>query len=150
MKNIKLIISLLLFSTLTVLTACQKDEADPRDQYLGTWQYTQTGSLTLYYAGESIGTAPLSDNGSTEITKSGENDLLIDGQLYTVNGNKLTANPESINMTDEGVNMVGTALFTGQLSSNLIVINSTITGSWSESGGTSGNFSGTVVITLTK
>ncbi len=140
----------------TTMTSCKKEEEEPepvvdvRDQYVGTWQSKEIGSLTIYQNGSSVGTVPIDTSGSVEITKSGEKSLIIDGKLFVVNDNKLSSDPESVTETDNGVNMVGTATFSGQLGSNVITINSSITGSWSNSNGASGNYSGTTVRTLTK
>ena len=148
------IIGLLLVGT--TMTSCEKEEEEPapvvdvRDQYVGTWNSKEIGSLTLYSSGASIGTVPIDESGSVEVTKSGEKGLMIDGKLFVVNDNKLSSDPESITETDDGVNMVGTATYSGQLGSNMITINSSITGTWSHSSGTSGNFSGTTIRTLTK
>ena len=150
MKFLKFLMLGLLFVSLSGLTGCKKNDIDPRDQYVGTWQYKEIGSLTLYYAGESIGTVPIDETGTANVSKSGENGLMIDGKLFTVNDNKLSSDPESVTETDNGVNIVGTATYSGQLGSNIITINSSITGTWSNSNGATGNFSGTTVRTLTK
>lgn len=138
------------FVLLIIISSCKKEDTDVRDQYLGTWQYKQTGSLTLFQNGQSIGTIPIDENGTMDISKSGENDLLIGERIFTLNGNKLTSDPESITKTNNGVNIVGTAVYSGQLGSNIITINSTVTGSWSNSNGATGNLSGTEVYTLTR
>ncbi len=133
--------------------ACSSDDesnADPRDKYVGTWQSKTLGSLTVYHNGEPTGTIPIDETGTTVISKSGENNLSIGGKIYTLNGNSLTTNPESFTLTQDGVNMVGTEIYSGQASSEIITINSDITGTWSHNNGNTGNFSGTVVITLTK
>ena len=140
----------------TTMTSCKKEEEEPaptvdvRDQYVGTWNYKEIGSITLYQAGSSIGTVPIDESGTADISKSGENGLMIDGKLFFVNGNNLSSDPESITETDNGVVIVGTATYSGKLSSNIITINSSITGTWSNSNGANGNLSGTSVNTLTK
>ena len=140
----------------TTMTSCKKEEEEPaptvdvRDQYVGTWNYKEIGSITLYQAGSSIGTVPIDESGAADISKSGENGLMIDGKLFFVNGNNLSSDPESITETDNGVVIVGTATYSGKLSSNIITINSSITGTWSNSNGANGNLSGTAVNTLTK
>ncbi len=137
----------------TTLMSCKKEDdpiIDVRDQYLGTWDSKEVGSLTLYYNGSSIGTVPIDESRSVEITKSGEKGLIIDGKLFIVNDDRLSSDPESITVTENGVNIVGTATYSGQLGSNIITINSSITGTWSNSLGATGNLSGTSVRTLTK
>ncbi len=150
MKYFRFLMVGLLFVFLTGLTSCKKNDVDPRDQYVGTWQYKEIGSLTLYYAGESIGTVPIDEKGMSNIIESGESNLIIDSKSFTVNGNKLSSEPESVTETDNGVNIVGTAIYSGQLGESIITINSSITGTWSNSNGATGNFSGTSIKTLTK
>ena len=149
MKKLLLFIAVV---TLGLATSCSKDDdnIDPRDKYVGTWQSSTIGSLTLYQHGQSIGTVPIDETGTSNISKSGENSLNIGGIIFTVNGNSLTANPESITQTQDGVNIVGTVIYSGQLSPEIITINSDITGSWSNNQGASGNLSGTIIILLTK
>lgn len=150
MKFFKLLITGVLFLSLAGVTSCKKDNVDVRDQYVGTWQYKQTGSLTLFQNGQSIGTVPIDEKGTSYISKSGKSDLLIDQQVFSLNGTKLTSDPESITQTGSGVNMVGTAVYSGQLGSSILTINSSITGTWSNNNGGAGNFSGTIVQTMTK
>lgn len=139
-------------ATLGLATSCSSDDdnTDPRDKYVGTWQSKTLGSLTVYHNGEPTGTIPINETGTTVISKSGENNLNIGGKIYTLNGNSLTSNPENVTITQDGVNMVGTATYSGQGSSEIITINSDYVGTWSHSNGNTGNFSGTVVMTLTK
>lgn|SRR5690554_2640723 len=139
--------------TLGFTTSCSSDDdnnTDPRDKYVGTWQSKNIGSLTIYHNGESIGTAPIDETGTMVISKAGENNLNIEGKIFTLNGNSLTTSPESFTQTQDGVNMVGTAVYSGQTGSEIITINSDITGTWSHTNGNTGNFSGTAVWTLTK
>lgn len=149
MKKLLLFIAVATFG-LTTSCSSDDDNTDPRDRYLGTWQAKTTGNLTLYYLGESVGTVPLDDIGTMDVSKSGESNLKIGDKIFTLNGNSLTSNPESITQTQDGVNMVGTIVSSGQLSSEIITINSDITGSWSNSYGGNGNFSGVLVTILTK
>lgn|SRR5690606_11904115 len=148
MKKVLLFIAIAIFG----LTSCSSDDnnTDPRDKYVGNWESSTTGSLTLYHLGEAVGTVPINETGTTEVSKSGENNLKIGDKIYTLNGNSLTSNPESVTQTQDGVNIVGTAIYSGQVSSEIIIINSDITGTWSNSHGATGNFSGTVVTTLTQ
>lgn len=146
---------LLFFITVMILsfTSCSKDDdsvTDTRDQYLGTWDYNQTGSLTLYQNGTILGTVPINESGTTDITKSGENGLKIGGRLYFVNGSNLSTDPQSYTSNENGVVIVGTDISSGNLGSNLVNINSSITGTWSNSNGASGNFSGNYILVLSK
>jgi len=150
MKFLKYLMIGVIFVNLISLNGCMKEDIDPRDQYVGTWQYKEIGNITFYYAGESIGTSPIDDKGTASISKSGENGLMIDGKLFTVNGNRLSSDTENITETDNGNNIVGTVTYSGQLGSSIITMNSSITGTWSNYSGVTGNFSGTSVRTLTK
>lgn len=152
MKKILHFTGLAIIMSMTFV-ACSSDDdsnADPRDQYVGTWQASETGNITMYHSGQAIATTPINQTGTMNISKSGENGLNIDGKVFTLNGNSLTANPESISETEDGTNMVGTVIYSGQASSGIITINREYTGTWSHSSGESGNFSGSSVITLTK
>lgn len=137
----------------TTFTSCSKDEVgnqDARDQYVGTWNSVTSGSLTLYQNGQSVGTVPINKTAAVTITKSGSNALIIDGTSYIVVGNNLTSNPTPVNENSNGVNIVGTGLSSGTISSNIISLNDAITGTWNTTAGASGNLSGTVITTLTK
>lgn len=153
MKRLKFLTLVIIGLSIISLTSCNKDDdtmEDIRNQYVGTWNYIQSGSLTLYQNGQSIGTVPINENGSMSITKSGENDLIINGQRFTVSGTHLSSDPESITETTNGVNIVATSNSNGTLGSNIITINSSITGTWNNSNGDSGNLSGSMTTTLTK
>jgi hypothetical protein len=153
MKKMKFLTLLFVGLSFTALTSCSKDEAvnqDARDQYVGTWNAVSTGSLTLYQNGQSVGTAPINKTAVVTITKSGSNALIIDGTTYIVNGNNITSNPTPVNDNSDGVNIVGTGLSSGTLSSNIISLNDAITGTWNTTAGASGNLSGNVITTLTK
>lgn len=134
------------------LTSCSNDEetSDPRDQYVGTWNASTTGSITLFQNGQSIGTEPLNQNRSVTITKSGSNALVIDGKTYTVNGNSLTTSPIPLTQSNNGINIVANVNTSGTLGSNIINFNETITGTWNATTGDSGNLSGSAVTTLTR
>ena len=110
MKQIKFLTLMLVGLTLFTLTSCSKDEEekDLRDNYVGTWNATTTGSLTFYQNGQSVGTAPLNQSNSVVISKSGSNILIIDGKSYTVIGNSLTSSPNPINDNFNGISIVGT------------------------------------------
>lgn len=153
MKNIRILLTGLFIIGIAGITSCKKDNnttTDIRDQYVGTWQYQQTGNLTFYQNGQSIGTDPVNNNGSCQISESGDNDLIINSETFHVDGDKLTSDPQSITETENGVNIVGTETDEGQLGSNIITINSNITGTWNNTNGANGNFSGTMTETLTK
>jgi hypothetical protein len=152
MKKIKFLTLMLVGLTLFTLTSCSKDEEekDLRDNYVGTWNATTTGNLTFYQNGQSVGTAPLNQSNSVVISKSGSNILIIDGKSYTVNGNSLTSSPNPINENSNGISIVGTDNSNGTLGTNIINLNHTITGTWNNTNGASGNLSGNAVTTLTR
>lgn len=152
MKKIKLLILMVVGLTFFPLTSCSNnDEAnDPRDQYVGTWNSTSTGSLTLFQNGQSIGTVPVNDNGSVTISKSGSNALIIDGKTFTVNGSSLSTSTTPLTETFNGITIVATVNTSGTLGSNIINFNETVTGTWNATTGGSGNLSGSTVTTLTR
>jgi len=155
MKKYFLIAVIGILSLGMTMTSCSKDDddapaVDVRDKYVGTWNSKEIGSLTLYSAGAAIGTVPIDETSTVNVSKSGDKGLTIDGRLFIVNDNRLSSDPESMNETDDGVNIVGTITNSGQLASNLITINGSVTGTWSHSSGTSGNLSGTTITSLTK
>lgn len=153
MKRFKFLILVLIGLSTISLTSCSKDDdtvEDARDEYVGTWNYTELGSLSLYHNGRNIGSIPIDTTGSMSITKSGENDLIINGKRFMVNGTHLSSDPESVTETSDGVNIVATYTRSGTLGSNIITINSSVTGTWNNSHGASGNLSGSTTTTLTK
>lgn len=153
MKQIKFLTLMLVGLSFITLLSCSKEEVgiqDTRDQYVGNWSSTSSGSLTLYQNGQSVGTVPINKTAAVTITKSGSNALLIDGTSYIVNGNNLSSNPAPENQNSNGVNIVGTSVSNGTLGSNIIILNDAITGTWNATTGASGNLSGTVITTLTK
>jgi hypothetical protein len=153
MKKIKFLTLVLVGLTFSSLMSCSNDDdsvQDSRDQYVGTWNSTTTGSLTLFQNGQSIGTAPLNDSNTISISKSGSNALIIDGRTFTVNGNSLTSTPMPATQTSDGITVVLTVISSGTLGSNIINLNDTITGTWNASTGDSGNLSGNAATTLTK
>lgn len=153
MKKIKFLTLLLVGLSFISLSSCSNDEdgiQDARDQYVGTWLSTSSGSLTLYQNGQSIGTVPVNESATVTITKSGSNALLIDGTTYIVNGSNLSSNPKSQIDNSNGVNIVGTEVSNGTLGSNIITFNNSITGTWNAVNGDSGNLSGSLIITLTR
>ena len=154
MKRIKFLTLLLVGVSFFSLQSCSKDDEtqvaqDPRDQYVGTWSRISNGSLTLFQSGQSVGTVPINENGPVTISKSGSNSLIIDGKTYTVNGNNLTSPPTPVTENANGVVIVATENSNGTLGSN-IILNNTVTGTWNNSNGASGNLSGSYVTTLTR
>jgi len=152
MKKTVLFFSVFLFLGFMFSSCGEEPQADPRDQYVGTWSMVAVGSASLYYDGQVIGTMPYDEKeDNVKITKSGSNELDIDGMIYTLSGSKLTAPTlsETENDAETGISIVGTQTFSGNASLGLIVINSNITGSWSGQG-MSGVLSGKATYTFTK
>lgn len=130
------------------LTSCKKERTYNAGHFVGDWTFEQTGSFTLYHAGQEIGAIPVDGYGTSVITKSGKNGILIDNQLFTLSGHEITAMPYNEYETKDGVNMVGTNTFWGTVSHSIIAINSSSTGTWSNSYGEQGTYSARRVITL--
>lgn len=154
MKRIKFLTLLLVGVSFFSLLSCSKDDdtqvvQDVRDQYVGTWNFTSTGSLTLFQSGQSIGTVPINESGTLTVSKSGSNALLIDGKTYIVNGNNLTSTPTPITDNSNGFAIIATENSNGTLGTN-IIFNNTINGTWNNTSGASGNLSGSYVTTLTR
>lgn len=154
MKKIKFLTLLLVGVSFFSLQSCSKDDdaqviQDARDQYVGTWNSISTGNITFFQNGQSVGTAPINNSGPVTISKSGSNSLLIDGKIYIVNGNNLTSNPTPITDNTSGVTTIATENSNGTLGSN-IILNNTITGTWNNTNGASGNLSGSGITTLTR
>ena len=146
----KKIILLLSIFTIT-FSSCTKEEIDHRDKYLGTWNTEQTGSATLYQNGQSIGTIPYNESSTNEVTKSGISDIVIGGENFTVDeSGKILNKFKDFSETKDGINLVATEIYTGTATENLIVLNVSVTGSWSSSNGAAGNMSGNNTITLTR
>ena len=140
----------LLITTLTTLNACDKEEIDSRDQYVGTWNYEQSGNYTFFQNGQGIGTIPTEENGVMVISKSGGNSLIIGEQKYIVNGSTLSSEPENITGTDNEVNFVGTTTNSGSLCINTITINSSTSGTWTSTNNATGTLSGSTTTILSK
>lgn len=143
------LIGLLFLST---IISCSDDDEDidEREQYVGSWNVNEVGSITLFQNGSSIGTVPIDTTFSISITKSGDNGLNMDGTVYFINGNSLSTDPESITETSDGINIVGTQTSSGTLSTDVITLRNDITGTWSASSGDNGNLSGSSTATLTR
>jgi hypothetical protein len=96
------------------------------------------------------GDIPLDATGTATITKVGEDQIMIDELTATVDGDKLTFEPETQNETEDGMTMAVTVTRTGTISGKTITINETYTGTWSAAGLMSGAVSGTAKHVFTK
>lgn len=84
---------------------------DPRDAFVGTYDYTSTGSLNFVIFGQSS-SLPLNKNGSFDIVKEGqENKVAIVGAIIgerdsihaVVTGNQLELENNSASYTENGL-----------------------------------------------
>jgi hypothetical protein len=152
MKKSFLIVIIGMLSFGMTMNSCTKDdETDSRDQYVGAWVMVSEGTVDTLFNGDIEETEIVNETETVNISKSGENDLLIDGRIFSVNGFNLTSTPYA-NPFDEG-KYTGSIIFTtvGVLSSDTITLQSDVTGTWSyEEDGTDGTFNGNVVHTLSK
>ena len=96
-----------LFSALLVFTSCSK--TDDRDQFVGTYRITVTGSYSTTIDGQTY-TNPLSstDNATITITKSSttDNTVFVSGFYNAeaeVSGNSISIDPETDTETDDGM-----------------------------------------------
>lgn len=140
----------LLFLISFIFVSCSKSEVDMRDDYVGTWNEEGTGSMSLISNGTALTTIPMDFPAtSIEVTKTGTNQLIIDGETATVSGSKLSIASISQTETQNGVTMTVNASYTGSVSKTLMTVKETYSGNWSASG-MSGTIGGSVVYTFTR
>jgi hypothetical protein len=154
MKKSFLIVIIGMLSLGMSMNSCTSDDDandDARDQYVGAWVIVSTGSINTLEDGSIIDTETVNETESVNISKSGENDLLIDGRLYSVNGFTLTSTPKII--SDDGTDPDFTSsqiiTTTGVLSLDNFTLVNDVTGTWTFNG-RNGTYSGVVSETLTK
>jgi len=139
----------MLFISLANLSSCKKEEVDNRDKYVGNWEYKTTGRIPIYHGGI-LTTIPIDEKGTIEVTKSGNNALKIGDKVYTINDENLSGDTENITKTYKGINIVGTYTYSGKLGFRMIILTSSITGTWSDTNGESGTLDGIIVMSLIK
>ena len=98
------------------MTACSPTEPDakkyddPRDAFVGEYDYTSTGNMDIYMAGSKVYSTPFDKDGSFEIVKETEaSKVAIVGAIYgdqdsihaIVNGNQLTLQDNSANYSND-------------------------------------------------
>ena len=88
-----------------VATSCK--ETDDRDQFVGTYSMSITGSMTATVEDQPL-TVPLNDTGQFTITKSAADDFTVNlsGGIQTtatVTGNSIKLDPESGTSTSNGI-----------------------------------------------
>jgi hypothetical protein len=154
MKKSFLIVIIGMLSLGMSMNSCTSDDdanVDARDQYVGAWVMVSTGSVNFVEDGSIVGTTTADESESVNISKSGENDLLIDERIYSVNGFTLTSTPKII--SDDGTDPDFTSSLilttTGVLSSDSVTLVNEVTGTWT-SNGRNGTYSGVITETLTK
>ena len=85
---------------------------DPRDAFVGVYDYTSNGNLDIYLAGTKVYSFPLDNNGSFDIVKEeAESKVAIVGALFgkndsihaVVTGNQLALENNSANYTYEAL-----------------------------------------------
>lgn len=134
-------------------TSCSKKDVDIRDQYVGTWQYQmgivyatiQNGRVVETIADENY------DYGTVTISKSDENGLSINGQIFRLEGNQLISVEavEGDDYTPQRADVYFSTVLSGQLRTDNIVLQGAMTGSWI-AGVYTGPIEGTVRYTLTR
>jgi hypothetical protein len=154
MKKSFLIVIIGMLSLGMSMNSCTSDDdanVDARDQYVGTWVKVSTGSINFVEDGSIVLTTAADDSESVNISKSGENDLLIDERIYSVNGFTLTTTPKIISDdgTDPDITSSLILTTTGVLSSDSVTLVNDLTGTWT-SNGRNGTYSGVITETLRK
>lgn len=146
----KKVIFLLLFLPF-MFSSCSKEEdaVDVRDDYVGTYNTSTIGSMSLINNGEVLTTLPLDETTTDVVTKQGTDGLDIGGLSATVAGSKLIIDTQTQTQTADGVTSQMTITFTGTVTKGLITITSKYTGNWSASGAT-GLITGSATSTFTK
>ena len=89
-----LFIAITLIVSALAFTACEKDKVDPRDAFIGEYDFNATGSVELYAGSTHLLDVPLDEAGTLAISKAEEEgQVLIIGYNDTihaaVSGNNL-------------------------------------------------------------
>ena len=135
-----------------VLSSCEKNETDLRDEYVGEWSADVSGKISMMMDNEPMGDFPMSMEDDFTITKVSDSDdgLNIDGINCTLKGNKLVFEDETSTANLDGVNTNMKIQRTGTAEKGKITITETYDGTWTMMMMMSGTIKGTNVITLTK
>ena len=141
---------------LFVMTSCNPSESGPdiRDPFLGTYNYTMTGSYTMKLAGQSVYT-PLAEGGVVYVTKDGSGNRIKitgDGVLLNgvVEGDVIQLDPETQRESKDGISVVMTFEYSpAKLVNKKISIDGVIKGTVS-GGGYTGSISGSLTFKATK
>lgn len=140
-----------IIAILFISSCSKKDDVDIRDQYIGTYSLQASISQDYFVNGQKVGTyTDEVSSGTVTVSKSGDNALLIEDEIYIVKGNQLTAEPESSDETyEDGLREILTIESSGQLGTGKITGKDTMSGTWSQDGQT-GTTTGEMNWTLTK
>ena len=107
---------LILAVCLMGMTACSPTEPDaktsddPRDAFVGEYDYTSTGNMDIFVAGAKVYSQPFDQDGTFEIVKeAAESKVAIVGAIYgdkdtihaIVTGNKLALEDNSANYSND-------------------------------------------------
>lgn len=107
----KKIVNLLLVAFMVfAVFSCKKDkEVDQRDEFVGTYSFTQTGSASLFSQGTIIGTIPMDADGKLICSKVGitGNQVKLTGDIVAnvegvVSGNTLVLSPTTVTGSSSG------------------------------------------------
>ena len=131
---------------------------DPRDAFVGTYDYTSTGSLNFVILGKSS-SLPLNNNGSFDIVKEGqENKVAIVGAIIgekdsihaVVAGNQLALENNAASYTESGLTIQMELDYdNATLTGNTLVWSANIAGTATYSG-LSADCTGNIFVTATK
>ncbi len=100
---------LVAFMVFAVVSCDKKDkDVDPRDEFVGTYSFTQTGSASLSSNGKIIGTIPMDGAGNLTCSKVGTgNQVRLTGDIVAdvdgvVSGNTLVLSPSTLTGSSSG------------------------------------------------
>jgi hypothetical protein len=122
-------------------------KTDTRDQFVGTWDIEIEGVINYLEDGSIVDSEDQSETKTINVSKSGENDLLIGEAIYSIDG-LFCYNTSTIAFTD-GLEGSMTLTTVGTLSVDNFTLVSSVTGTWSVDG-RNGTLSGSINATLTK
>ena len=93
-----------------LICACGNNNVDPRDAYVGAYEFEAKGQVDFYYFGTPVMNVPLDEKGTFTISKIGDkNKIAIVGYndtIYaTVSGDQLTLESTTYSFRDSGVDL---------------------------------------------
>ena len=125
---------------------------DPRDSYVGSWNFTSKGS-TILIGIPQVPYEIYDNSGSAFISKSGKKGLEISlsgaSLLFELNGSTLSTAPDFESCEEDGLYLQLRHDFSGQaVSGTSIKITKTTQGTWKNQWGEGGKATGELVVTL--